>query len=452
MAVGNEGKVQSVLKRVLDDIKPSQSEIVAANAVSNDIMGRLKRAVPKNVEIILAGSVARGTQISGNSDIDIFLLFPRSMDKGEMERKGMAVARKIVKKGKGERFVIKYAEHPYLQLVFKNPPVKADIVPAYKIRDSFEMGSSVDRTQLHNEFVLKHLTQRQKDDVRLLKAFMKFHNVYGAEAEREGFSGYLCELLIHHYGSFVSLLLAFSNLKLPLCIDAKNKEIVKDPEAFKRFGSEFVVIDPTDSERNVAAVVSETALARMVLMSRKFLLNPTEKFFYGAEFSDERSSGKLKRIAREMGVDIYFLTFMVPDISRDIIFQQLRRLCARLEKSLGDNSFGPVLSLYNMDGKDAVIAFFVNRYAIASVARAGPEVFMKGACEAFTKQRKTTYIRGYKIISIDKAQYRNPAELLRHEVKGDVPSHLSSAKLSLNSVPERHAKLVYRKYVEATTI
>ncbi len=452
MAAGNEGRLHQTLKRVLNDVKPSEAEIAAAGAVSNDIMGRLRKVVPKNVEIILAGSVARGTQISGNSDIDIFLLFPRSMDKEAMERRGMEVAKRITNRKNGESYVIKYAEHPYLQLIFRKPPIKVDIVPAYKIRDSFEMGSSVDRTQLHNEFMLGHLTTRQKDDVRLVKAFMRFHNVYGAEAEREGFSGYLCELLVHHYGSFASVLGAFSELRLPLCIDAKNRKVTNDPDAFKRFGSDFIVIDPTDPERNVAAVVSRTALARMVLASRRFLANPAAKLFYGAEFGDDRSGGKLRRIAGRMGVDAYFLTFRVPDISRDIIFQQLGRLAARLEKRLDDNSFAPALSLYNMDGGIGVIAFFVNRYRILSVARDGPEVFMKGACESFMKRHKTTYVRGHRVVAIERSKYSGPRDLLRQELKNDVPSHLKAARLSVNSVPEGVAKLVYRKYVEATTL
>lgn len=452
MAAGKQMGMQPVLDRVLREIRPGRSEIEATAAVSNEVMGRLKKAVPKSVEIILAGSVARGTQTSGNSDIDIFLLFPRSMDKEAMEKEGMRIAKRVVKRAKGESYVIKYAEHPYLQLIFRDPPVKADIVPAYKIRDSFEMGSSVDRTQLHNLFVMGSLSARQKDDVRLLKAFMRFHGVYGAEAEREGFSGYLCELLVHHYGSFAAALGAFCSMRLPLCIDAKSRKTSGDPQVFKRFGSDFVVIDPTDSNRNVAAVVSKAAMARMVLASRRFEASPSARFFYGAEFSDERSMAKLRRIARETGLDIYFATFRVPDISRDIIFQQLGRLEVRLWKSLRESSFDPVLSLHNSRGREAVVAFFLNRYRITAVARQGPEVFMEKACEAFAKRHGTVYVDGYRMVSVDRAQYGNPAELLRAELADDVPSHLSDARLRVNSVPERIAKLVYRKYMEKTVV
>ena len=78
---------------------------------SNQIMGRLRNSAPKDIDIIMAGSVSRGTQIRGNSDIDIFLLFPKTSNAEKMEQKGMDVARGIVDKKRGESFKIKYAEY-----------------------------------------------------------------------------------------------------------------------------------------------------------------------------------------------------------------------------------------------------------------------------------------------------------------------------------------------------
>lgn len=447
-----EIRTRSILNRVLADVKPDKREIAMMDAISNEIMGRVKRAVPKSVEVILAGSVARGTHTRGNSDIDIFLLFPRSMKKQTLERKGLEIGKGIVDRKKGETYVIKYAEHPYLQLILKNPPAKVDIVPAFKIRDSSEMGSSVDRTQLHNVFVLRNLTAHQRNQVRILKSFMRFHGIYGAEAEREGFSGYLCELLTYHYGSFVKLLEGFSDMKLPLCIDAKARTVVDDPTLFRRFNSAFVVIDPTDKNRNVAAVVSEEALARMVLISRRFLSEPSLRFFYGAEYSEARSASKLKKVCRETGSDLYLLSLSVPDISRDIIFQQLKRLESRLVKSLNDNSFRVLLSVRNMVGREAVIALFMDSCSARSTLHEGPEVFLKSASHAFMEGHRIVYLKGRRLVSIDSATYRSAGELLRSEINEGLPSHLRFRKLYVNSVQERHAKLVYRKYVELTSL
>lgn len=332
---------------------------------------------------------------------------------------------------------------------------KADIVPAFKIRDSFEMGSAVDRTQLHNEFVMKHLSERQKDQVRLLKAFLKFHNIYGAGASVEGFSGYLCELLIHHYGSFSELIAAFSDLWLPFGIDPKNKKGIEDKELFKRFNSDFIVIDPTDANRNVAAVVSKECLARLVLSSRQLIKSPSMKFFCGKRFDDTRSAGRLQRIARELGADTYTLTFDVPDISQDIIWQQLRKLRRRFADALQKGGFAPLVTLNALSGKSALLCFFTNRYEINSRAGDGPSVFVRSAADAFSAKHSLTYLKDDRLVSIEECAYRNPKQLIQKMLlETEFPSYIKrkSARLAVNRLSESDAKLLYRDYVRATTI
>ncbi len=450
-------KIEQIAERVLKEIRPSEDEIAVVNRVSNEIMGRLKKAVPKNVDIILAGSVARGTQIRGNSDIDIFLLFPKSQDERSMERKGLEIAKKIIDSKNGERFLIKYAEHPYLQIMLKDPPIKADIVPAFRISDSSEMGSAVDRTQLHNKFVMAHLNKTQKDNVRLLKAFMEYHNVYGAEAEVEGFSGYLCELLIHVYGSFASILHDFSTLRLPIWIDAKTKERGNDGDAFKRFNSNFIVIDPTDPDRNVAAGVSEESLARFVLAARRFIQAPSLKLFYSVEYSDANSSGKISKIAKGLGADIFLICFKIPEISEDIIWQQLKKLNKKVSETLEKNSFKPIIAAMSVEKDEALLAFFVNKCKLHSTTREGPDAFIRDASEAFMKKHKTVYVKGRRLVSIERPKYADAEQLIRSEMRDTAskfPSYLKkgSAKLIINSIPEEYAKLLYRSYMEQTNL
>jgi tRNA nucleotidyltransferase (CCA-adding enzyme) len=126
-------KIESIFATVLNDVKPTEKEMRQVTAYTNEIMTRLKKIAPKDVEIISAGSVSRGTQIRGTSDIDIFLLFPRNIKEEIMERKGVEFAKKIVAKHKNESFMIKYSEHPYVKLILGDLGVNADIVPAFKI-------------------------------------------------------------------------------------------------------------------------------------------------------------------------------------------------------------------------------------------------------------------------------------------------------------------------------
>ena len=90
----NKSSLETLFGRILKDIVPTKREIDDLNEYSNELMGRLKAAMPKDVEIILAGSVARGTQIRGKSDIDIFLLFPKYLEERKMEADAIKLAKK----------------------------------------------------------------------------------------------------------------------------------------------------------------------------------------------------------------------------------------------------------------------------------------------------------------------------------------------------------------------
>ncbi|MEM0149633.1 MAG: CCA tRNA nucleotidyltransferase [Candidatus Micrarchaeaceae archaeon] len=462
-AIGKRAKglasIESITEKVLKNVKPTAEEIRITTDLANGLMDRIKQAAPKDVEILLAGSVARGTQVRGNSDIDIFLLFPKGMDERKMEKKGIEIAKKLVRKEKRERFEIKYAEHPYLKLIMDDVGLKADIVPAFKIDDSKDMGSAVDRTQLHNNFVNSNLSTYQRDQVRVLKSFLRFHSAYGAEAKTEGFSGYLCELLIHQYGSFEKLINAFSNLKLPLCLKPLDRSEIPNPDIFKTFKSDFIVLDPTDSSRNVAAGVSRTSLMRFVMSCRIFLSNPSIKYFYGPEYDEEHAAAKLDGISRALGAEMHALLFNIPDISEEIIWQQLKRLEKQINLRMDESGFGPLLSIEAMlDGKAAIL-FLTNSYHIGSVIRKGPSVLMRDASLAFVKahSRSTLRLDNDLLLSLDKSAFSNPEDLLRgilHDKDFAFPSYLSKAKSKVVSgkLPEDYAKMLYRRYIELTSI
>lgn len=457
---GKESRLESLIKTVLKDVKPSKAEIENTTRAVNLIMERLKVITPKNVEILLAGSVARGTQIRGNFDIDIFLLFPRSLKEEVIEKKGLEIAKSVIK-NRDESYSIKYAEHPYTRLVFGNLGVEAEVVPAYKITDIRERGTAVDRTQLHNDFITSSLTEKQRDDVRVLKTFLHSYGIYGAEARIEGFSGYLCEILIHYFGSFINLIGSVANIKLPLAIDVLNKkEFVKGSNEIKgllgKFDRTFIVLDPTDENRNVAANVSEESLSRFVIAARALLSNPSKRTFYGKGYSDVMSKDKIAKIRRSLGVDVYLISFKLPDIAEDITWQQLKRLNSKLAALLREHSFEPMLSLQNISNRDAIIAFFINSATIKSRTVKGPSVIIGEAHWKFVKAHRNAMLLSLdrdKIYSIEPARYQTPHELLRNFISDKrevLPSYLNrkSAKLYVNDMPESYAKMLYRAYME----
>lgn len=455
--------LNTMLERILKDIKPDKKEIERLTACSNELMSRLRSVVPKNVEIITAGSIAHGTHLKGSSDIDIFMLFPKEQDERAMEKKALEFAKRIVNRKKNESYEIKYAEHPYLRLFLGDLDVNADIVPAFKIRDASEMGSAVDRTQLHTEFIVSHLSEKQKDEVRLLKYMLEQHGIYGAEAITEGFSGYLCELLIYYYGSFAKLIEGFARLSPPVALYPTSRSVAIGKELgelVKRFGSGFIVIDPTDKGRNVAANVSIESLSRLTLLSRELLKHPVRKVFFGPEYDEVDAFSKLSRFEKITGTKRYAIIMQLDDIAEDILWQQMKRLKNRLESELSRYGFAPMLSLQALEKDKGAIVFFIDRSAKHIDVVQGPSAFMAGASEKFARVHSaralSSVLKADKLVYLEKPKYATPEILIKVLLnrKQDIPTHIrkGSIKVLTGRMPNLYAQIVYQRLVFATSI
>ncbi len=432
-------------------MKPDKEEIASINASVNEIMIRLKKVVNKDVEILLTGSVARGTNVRGKYDIDIFLLFARTIEEKEMEKQGLEIAKKIVDKSKNEKYIIKYTEHPYTMLLMNDKAITVDLVPSFKITNASEMISAVDRTQLHNQFINSNFNQKLRDNVRILKTFLAANNIYGAESRIEGFSGYLCELLIFSSGSFLNLLQQISKIKLPNVIDIKSKNLnEKDKlrKQIKKFDKNFIVIDAVDENRNVAANVSEESLSIFILKAREFLKSPSINKFYGPKYSSINTRIRIRELKKELNINIYLIAFKIPDIAEDIIWQQIKRLRKKIHEILEKNNFNCEISFQNISSQFGIICFFINNIEYSSKTIIGPNILMEKSVDAFiNKHQKNIFINKNKICSLQKQKYRYPKQVFEEIVNKKIikfPSYLDKQeiKLYINDIPEIYAKLL----------
>ncbi|MFZ0926339.1 MAG: CCA tRNA nucleotidyltransferase, partial [Halobacteriota archaeon] len=227
---------------VLKRIRPSRGERERLHAVTQQVIAAAQNALASRnlratVEVI--GSAARDTWILGDQDIDIFIGFDTSTSREDLERYGLEIGKEIAVEG----YVIGFAEHPYVKA--RCGGFAIDVVPHYRIKNTRQMFSAVDRTPFHQQFVAEHLDARH-DEVRLLKQFLKGAGIYGAELRTKGFSGYLCELLVIKFGSFVNVLESVQDWKVGTCIS------LTSAQARNSFASPLAVIDPVDTNRNVA--------------------------------------------------------------------------------------------------------------------------------------------------------------------------------------------------------
>ncbi|UCE74498.1 MAG: nucleotidyltransferase domain-containing protein, partial [Methanomassiliicoccales archaeon] len=191
----------NIEEEVISRILPKDDENKRIFEIVDEVKVKILSAAESltiEVDPILVGSVAKGTHLT-NPDIDIFIMFPSTTSRKELESHGLSIGMDVL-----DEYEKRYAEHPYTR--GKVDGMNVEIVPCYKIEDPSQKMSAVDRTPFHTNYIIEHQKDVQKNQVRLLKQFLKGIGIYGAEAEIEGFSGYLCELLVLHYGDLKSLI------------------------------------------------------------------------------------------------------------------------------------------------------------------------------------------------------------------------------------------------------
>ncbi|HYB93222.1 MAG TPA: CCA tRNA nucleotidyltransferase [archaeon] len=326
---------ERICAQVLKTITPGRDERKKILGLAKLMQTRVQQEADKlglHAEVRINGSVAKDTWLSEEADIDIFIKVPTTLKRDRFRNVSLEVARKAA--GENES-IERFAEHPYLEVKVEETLV--NIVPCYDVKPG-EWVSATDRTPYHTSYVTKHLNERLKGETRLLKKFMKGIGVYGAEIKIGGFSGYLSEVLILQYKSFINVLKSASEWKRSQIVDLENHYKDRLHEAKKLFNAPLIIVDPIDKGRNAAAAVTAIKLDAFIAASRAFTANPTIQFFYPTEtkpFSSEEFVGRLK--ARE--TDLVFVKFGGVKAVPDILWGQMYRSLRALKNLLEQNDF-----------------------------------------------------------------------------------------------------------------
>jgi tRNA nucleotidyltransferase (CCA-adding enzyme) len=440
-----------VIRSVLKKIKPSEEEVKEYNLFMDYIVKTLNEMTPKDIEIKPVGSIAKGTFLKNDTDFDIFILFPKSYYIKDVESLGIKWAKEFVKKikAKNKKIEIAYAQHPYLRAFVDEKEI--DFVPSYKITDASEVETAVDRSQLHTEYIKSHMNEEMKDEVRLLKQFLKGIGIYGAEGKVMGFSGYLCELLILAHSSFLDLLESASSWKNP-CYDIEHG--LSEFELRKKFDSPMIFVDPVDKNRNVAAAVSRTSLSIFIHYANKFLKKPSEKFFFQTEGKVNFKWMKKQLSLRDS--KIYLIEFERPNVVDDILWPQIYKLSSKIFDNAKRYDFS-VFDVYSFEKKlkkDYSIIGMIIEFEIHSLPKMkkiyGPPIYIAGDVEKFIEKNKVTepiWIENEKILAIGKRRFCKAKEFLEDFIKNreiyGFPPDLRKIKMKILEVNE-----IVRKYPE----
>jgi len=346
--------LQEVVQEALRRVKPSleeekRVERILSNTVSI-LREEFKRLEPE-AEVLVEGSMAKGTWLSGETDADVFIRFPVKWKKNEM---GETLIENVKRMFGQEKCRLRFAEHPYITV--RVDGINVDIVPCYKVEKGFYK-SATDRTVFHTEFVKEKLSPELRDEARLLKRFFKGIGVYGAEIKTRGFSGLLVELLVYSFGGFVKTLEALRDFKPPLILDPGGLYKNREEELARRArGSLLCVIDPVDELRNVAAAVSGESLSVAQYAAYMMLEKPSIEFFYPVY---RASREELRETVRSRGLNIVSITIPVWTNIPDILWGQVYRLLSRLSGFLEENEFGVLMERAWSDEDRRVVLLFI---------------------------------------------------------------------------------------------
>jgi tRNA nucleotidyltransferase (CCA-adding enzyme) len=291
-----------MLKEVLTEARklaiPTKAEQAKVTVLVREIIQKVSSEVKKQklaAKIIVGGSVAKGTWLPGISDIDFFIIFnyeqfsDRSTEISDFAEKVLLKTFPKLHRLRGSRDYFSTSHKGYN---FEFVPV-LDITQTHttSLRNRKIGDFSISREQqarnitdfspLHIQYVAKNA--KIKDDVRLVKQFMKAAGVYGAESYIAGFSGHVADLLVAYCGTFERFVKNVASWQGKVIIDLskkyKNKkEILQLLNPSKKTGP-LILIDPVEPERNAAAALGKEKFDLLKKSCKAFLKKPSIEFF-----------------------------------------------------------------------------------------------------------------------------------------------------------------------------
>jgi tRNA nucleotidyltransferase (CCA-adding enzyme) len=346
-------KVAKVLADAAPLVVPSPTETARVESVARSVLSRTRRAAavyPQTRGVLLGGSFAKGTWLPKHVDLDIFVKFDPSTSDQEFGRLGLEIGAAATwgyLRGK------KFAQHPYTEATVDG--IRVNVVPCFDVTKG-AWKSAADRSPFHVNLV-KRLSDEKKTEVRLLKTFMNAVGVYGAEIQRQGFSGYVAEVLIMKLGGIEQVLQWFANYTAP----AKERA--------------FSLPDPIDEGRDLGTAVSGESLGRMILACREFLRRPNVAFL-------RRMPGKFHPALVD---HVVALVFNHKAVSEDTLWGELRRTSRHVVRHLEVLDFKVARHIAASDNKERSAILLVPEFDHLPTVeqREGPTVDRRKDVEAF---------------------------------------------------------------------
>lgn len=381
--------IDNIIEKALKISQPDKTESKKLKNIEKMVIDEIKKnLVPEVIEIRSGGSLAKGTNLKNDTDIDIFLLIDKKVNENRFEGIAMDIGFKSLARYNPRT---RFSEHPYVEGFVKGHKkediVKINVVPCYAVEKG-EWKSAADRSQYHTDYMINNLSMDQKDQVRILKRFLKTLGIYGAELFTSGFSGYVSEVLVLKYNTFKNVLINISNLdKIESVISIHENDIKEEIQ----FHTPVVIIDPIDNKRNLGAAISSESLSTFIMGSRAFLKRPSLEFFNSFNKNISRKSYKKKVISSDTISNLLIIKFSFSNRSPDVISGQLKKFAKSIEKQSNNLNFNIIKSKCYLKEEDniAIIMCLVGAKNLSPyMINVGPDVFMRNEVINFLFKNK----------------------------------------------------------------
>ena len=396
---------RQVLERAAAKTEIPAEELEEAKRLSGQILKKINTSL-KNIKAkaTLQGSFKKNTQLT-LSDIDIFVQFDyKTYSQKEISK---ILEKKLKKKFKQIQKL--HGSREYFQI--KNNQKNFEIVPILKIKKAEQAKNITDVSPLHSAWVSKR-SKNLLSEIKLTKLFLKTHDIYGADSHIKGFSGYACEILTIHYGSFLKLLKSSKKWKDKQVIDPDRHYLRKDPLLYlnkSKTKGPLIIIDPVQRGRNVTSAVSEKTYKAFRKTADKFLEEPSINFFIRKNKNKE-SIKKLKNKSNKL---------LIMDIKpepnkRDVIGAAIDKKQSFLKKQLARNNFQIEKTdwYWNPDENPVIWFLMKNQKPLEHELRRAPPPEHKEHLKRFKKKHKTLVKKQGRIYAKIKPKFKNPEELV----------------------------------------
>jgi len=413
--------IEEILNNAIRIVEPSKEERRRVDNIAELTMKLIKDEASKFNEvkdILFGGSYAKDTWLPNDVDIDIFIKLDESVDNNRFEFIGKSIGFNALK---DYNPYLRYSQHPYVECIINS--IKINLVPCYDV----ELGkwkSAADRSRYHTEFINKHFDYYKRREVRLLKKFMKAIDVYGAEIKVNGFSGYVCEVLILKYNTFINLLKNASKFK--------EKEVISiyecDKSILDLFNSTLIIIDPIDPKRNLGSAISNTSVAKFILASREFLESPSIRYFQKVEDTSNKEID-----------NILIIRFKYSKKSEDIIWGEAKHTLKSLVKQLNIHGFSVIRTTINICNEYITFGLLLETLRLPLYyLKIGPKIFDEDNINKFIKVNRDSlmlWIDNDRVLSLQRRRYTDAYQLVKDLLSAKV-EQIGIAKGLINDIKE----------------